>query len=83
MVGTWQEFEYHCYEGEDSSDAVLWHHTHQTCLVVDELDHNAFDHDEVGSIFVVVFEDGLRHDVFVDELIPSLEWYRPDYQKAA
>ncbi len=22
-------FEYHCYEGEDSSDAELWHHTHQ------------------------------------------------------
>lgn len=79
MVGTFQEFEYHCYEGEDSQDAVLWHHTHQTCLVVNELSLDEFDYDEVGAIYTVVFEDGLRHEVFEDELIPRSEWYRPDY----
>ena len=72
-------FEYHCYEGEDSSDAELWHHTHQQALIL----HKLTDTDkEIGTMYRVRFDDGFEADVFGDELVKSPKaFYRPDYVK--
>lgn len=68
-------FEYHCYEGEDSSDAVLWHHTHQKVIVLTKIQ------DTERLMYRVQFEDGLQYDVFSDELVSSpKDFYRPDYK---
>ena len=70
-------FEYHCYEGEDSSDAELWHHTHQQVIV---LNKNASNDVDVRT-YKVRFPEGLEYDVFDDELMKSpAEYYRPDYK---
>ena len=80
MIGQFKWFEYHCYEGEDSSDAPAWHHTHQNALVVRELGSDEVDIQEVGRMYEVVFEDGLRWSVFEDELLTGPEENeRPDY----
>ena len=69
-------FEYHCYEGEDSSDAELWHHTHQKVIVLSKLK------DTELPMYRIRFADGLESDVFSDELINSpKEFERPDYKK--
>lgn len=69
-------FEYHCYEGEDSSDAKLWHHTHQEVRVMSKLD------DTETPMYKVKFNDGFTYEVFNDELLKSpSEYYRPDYVK--
>lgn len=69
-------FEYHCYEGEDSADAELWHHTHQYVHVLCQL----ADRDVDVQMYKVAFEDGLEYDVFGDELLAGPdEGYRPDY----
>jgi hypothetical protein len=75
-------FEYHCYEGEDSSDAELWHHTHQQVQVIrkykvpDECDR------EVAPMYLIRFADGFEGDVFSDELVKSpSDFIRPDYIK--
>ena len=72
-------FEYHCYEGEDSCDAELWHHTHQRVEIL----HEIKDVDrEVGRMYRVRFSDGFEHDVFADELADSSsKFYRPNYVK--
>ena len=68
-------FEYHCYEGEDSADAIVWHHTHQK---VEVLNKKTLDHTEF-KVYRVRFPDGLEYDVFDDELMKSPEdYYRPD-----
>lgn len=73
-------FEYHCYEGEDSSDAELWHHTHQQVLVLNKLTN--IDEYEVGRMYRVRFSDGLEYDVCDDELVKSpKDYYRPDYTR--
>ena len=65
-------FEYHCYEGEDSSDAELWHHTHQPVTVLAKV--------EGIRMYRVRFSDGLEYDVFDDELVASsAEYERPNY----
>ena len=71
-------FEYHCYEGEDSSDAELWHHTHQQVEVLGKLDTDCGEPKQ----YQVKFSDGLEYDVFEDELVtdPS-QFSRPDYIK--
>jgi hypothetical protein len=70
-------FEYHCYEGEDSCDAELWHHTHQEVEVLGSVK----DVDE--RMYCVQFSDGFQYDVFDDELVASpADYARPDYQKA-
>ena len=72
-------FEYHCWESEDSSDAELWHHTHQQ---VEVLQNITLDHDEF-KMYRVKFNDGFEYDVFEDELLDSPDEYeRPDYMKA-
>lgn len=71
-------FEYHCYEGEDSCDAQLWHHTHQRVKVLRKLTNND---PEVGRMYRVRFSDGLEYDIYDDELVKSpAEFQRPDYR---
>lgn len=73
-------FEYHCYEGEDSSDAKLWHHTHQQVIILHEIVEDVDE--ENKPMYRVKFDDGLEADVFGDELVKSPEaFYRPDYVK--
>jgi len=73
-------FEYHCYEGEDSDDAELWHHTHQQVILLHKLDN--VDEFEVGRMYRARFSDGFEYDVGDDELVKSpSEFYRPDYIK--
>ncbi len=70
-------FEYHCYEGEDSSDAEAWHHTHQQVEVL----HKLKDNDPELTLYRVRFADGLEYDAFDDELVKSpADYYRPDYR---
>ena len=72
-------FEYHCYEGEDSADAKLWHHTHQPCAVLRQLTNQEA---EESIMYSVRFSDGFERDVFDDELVDSVaEYYRPDYDR--
>ncbi len=78
-------FEYHCYEGEDSSDAKLWHHTHQQVTILRKL-KNIEEVDEVdaGRMYQVRFADGLEYNVCDDELVSSPKDYaRPDYVHSA
>ena len=71
-------FEYHCYEGEDTSDAELWHHTHQQVTVLNKI--NDIDEADVGRMYRVRFQDGFEYDVCDDELVSSpSEFGRPDY----
>ena len=73
-------FEYHCYEGEDSSDAKLWHHTHQQVAVLKKL--KPPDVDPELSMYHIKFADGFEYDVFSDELLLSpAEYTRPAYRK--
>lgn len=71
-------FEYHCYEGEDSTDAELWHHTHQQVIILNKLDNP--DEFDVGRMYLIRFPDSFEHEVFDDELLkgPS-DYYRPNY----
>ncbi len=71
-------FEYHCYEGEDSSDTELWHHTHQQVIILNKITDTDI---EVGRMYRVRFPDGLEYDVFNNELVKSpSDYYRPDYK---
>lgn len=78
-------FEYHCYEGEDSDDAELWHHTHQQVVVLRRLTepHDCTDYEcdyENAPMYHIRFEDGFEYDVFGNELLHSPEEFeRPDY----
>ncbi len=64
-------FEYHCWESEQSSDAELWHHTHQEILVLRKLSKQESD----LPMYRVKFGDGLEYDVFADELLPLDKHY--------
>jgi hypothetical protein len=78
-------FEYHCYEGEDSCDAELWHHTHQQVKVIGkpELVEEMEDGHKITTV-KVRFSDGLEYDVFDDELLDSPQAFeRPDYEPLA
>lgn len=74
-------FEYHCYEGEDSGDAELWHRTHQQVVVLRKLKvPEECDH-ENSPMYHVRFEDGFEYDIFGEELVSSPEEFeRPDYK---
>ena len=72
-------FEYHCYEGEDSSDAELWHHTHQQVIILNKITEGVEER-EVGKMYRVKFVDGFQYDVCDDELVKSpADFERPDY----
>ena len=78
LAGGRRFFEYHCYEGEDSCDAELWHHTHQQIAVLNKL--TDIDELDVGRMYRVRFADGFEYDVCDDELMRTpKEYYRPDY----
>jgi len=71
-------FEYHCYEGEDSADAELWHRTHQPVTILARLNKGSKYLEE--RMYRVRFADGFEHDVFDDELVATTaDYYRPDY----
>lgn len=74
-------FEYHCYEGEDSSDAELWHHTHQKVIVLRKLKNiEEVDEADAGRMYKVRFPDGFEYNVCDDELVKTPNaYYRPDY----
>jgi hypothetical protein len=73
-------FEYHCYEGEDSCDAKLWHHQHQEIIVTRKLNIPKEVDYGIGNMYHVQFNDGFECDVFEDELILSPNKFtRPDY----
>ena len=73
-------FEYHCYEGEDSGDAELWHHTHQPVTVLAKTQARGLGGDE-PRMYRVRFADGYEHEVFDDELLTTeAEYERPDYE---
>jgi len=73
-------FEYHCYEGEDSSDAELWHHTHQQVTILNKITN--IDEADVGRMYRVRFNNGFEYDVCDDELVSSpSEFERPDYRR--
>jgi len=80
-------FEYHCNESDDSSDAIVWRHSHQQCTLISfaKADPCFFgtiiERGEAGHclIYRVRFDDGLEYDVFEDELVDSPdEFFRPD-----
>lgn len=60
-------FEYHCYEGEDSGDAELWHHTHQQVIILNR------EKSDLGEprLYRAKFHDGFEYTVFNDELVKS------------
>ena len=79
-------FEYHCYEGHDSSDAQAWYRSHQRVTVLHENDGELrfgtmAERGEEGMpvLYTVRFTDGLEYAVFEDELSTSkADWERPD-----
>ena len=78
-------FEYHCYEGEDSADAELWHRTHQRVSVLQSnggVSCGSSWYCDMPRSYLVRFADGFEGQVMDDELLaePS-EFYRPDYKK--
>ena len=88
--GKWACFEYHCEESEDSSDAELWHRTHQLVCVlsgppdreVADYPPTAWERGEEGMPYTyqVQFPDGYVGTVWEDELLVSERYFtRPDY----
>lgn len=74
-------FEYHCYEGEDSGDAELWHRTHQQIVIVHKCGRDEVDELDVGRMYHIRFADGYEYECFDDELVRSpAEFERPDYR---
>lgn len=59
-------FEYHCYEADDSCDALLWYHSCQYCTVsrVEGRDEELL----YGPSYTVRFDDGFEGGVLSDEL---------------
>lgn len=90
--GTRAWFEYHCFESDESSDADLWHRSHQGVTVVR---HDPTDHDCVRAeaptmairgteyampcMYIIRFIDGHEAGVFEDELMTDrADFFRPD-----
>ena len=76
-------FEYRCWESEESSDADLWHRTHEPVTVVGEVDLDEGSRAEVGRVWVVRFDDGYIGHVFDEELMKtSSQFQRDDYRRS-
>ena len=80
-VGEKAYFEYHCNMSKQSQDYPAWQHSHQTCKVLGvsatgygrtfmERGHNG-----EPRVYRVKFADGLKWDVFEDELMTSPRHY--------
>jgi GNAT superfamily N-acetyltransferase len=81
-------FEYHCYEGHDSSDAQLWYRSHQPITVLSIVERGygktQRERGENGApaVYKVKFGDGFVGHAMEDELITSKsQFYRPDPPK--
>jgi hypothetical protein len=88
QIGKKYWFEYHCYEGHDSSDAKMWYHSHQIVTVISlSCEGNGDNKEERGNngepaVFRIRFNDGLEYDAFEDELMNSKkEFTRQDPPK--
>lgn len=66
-------FTYKCLESEESCDAELWHHSKQCVKIIRKLSKDTYDEDEVGFMYNVKFDDGLKYDVFEDELEHAIQ----------
>ncbi len=89
--GDLAHFEYHCYEGEDSADAELWHRTHQQVTVISGPYSDPSFGPPAGTAaeradnglpftYTIRFTDGHEGDAWEDELLTSPEFFRrPDY----
>lgn len=70
-------FEYHCWESDESSDAELWHHSHQKVTVLSLLERGYgktfIERAELGhpAMYRILFEDGSTGCAFEDELLDS------------
>ncbi|KKN01746.1 hypothetical protein LCGC14_1124720 [marine sediment metagenome] len=78
-------FEYHCYEGHDSTDAELWYRSHQRVTVLGVEVTGAGDTPEERGdngeprVYHIQFKDGHKASAFEDELMSStVEFCRPD-----
>ena len=83
-VGKYFWFEYHCYESDDSCDEEIWYRSHQKVKVL-SVSEWSFDNlqdridDGQPRVYKVMFNDGLKYDVYEDELMNSTEdFYRPN-----
>lgn len=81
-------FEYHCFESPKSTDAEAWYRSHQKVKVLSIAEMgNGNTPEERGEngeprVYKVEFPDGLKWDVFEDELMNSTdEFYRPNPPK--
>jgi hypothetical protein len=81
-VGKYFWFEYHCYESDDSCDEEIWYRSHQKVKVL-SVSEWSFDNlqdridDGQPRVYKVMFNDGLKYDVYEDELMNSTEdFYR-------
>ena len=94
-AGSKAQFEYHCYEGHDSSDAQAWYHSHRPVTVLsrardDEYDNGAENmsftqraENGVPATYQVRHKDGYEHTAFEDELMTHTKFHvRPDPPKA-
>lgn len=86
--GRYYWFEYHCYEGRDSSDAELWYRSHSRIMVLSIVEEGCgIDEKERGkngqpAVFKIKFEDGFIYDAFEDEIVSSKnQFFRPDPPK--
>ena len=83
-VGKYFWFEYHCYESDDSCDEEIWYRSHQKVKIL-SVSEWSFDNlqdridDGQPRVYRVMFNDGLKYDVYEDELMNSTEdFYRPN-----
>lgn len=78
-------FEYHCYQGHDSSDAQLWYRSHQPVTVLGLDPKGEYveglwgTHEEradggMPATYRVRFEDGHEGTAFEDELLRGPEF---------
>ena len=81
-VGKYFWFEYHCYESDDSCDEEIWYRSHQKVKIL-SVSEWSFDNlqdridDGQPRVYKVMFNDGLKYDVYEDELMNSTEdFYR-------
>jgi hypothetical protein len=86
-IGSVWWFEYHCWEDEKSTDAELWHHSHQKATVIGIAPNDGMEiptHKarwECGQplSFKVRFADGFESVACEDELMSSKQMFcRPD-----
>jgi hypothetical protein len=79
-------FEYHCWEDDASSDAALWHRSHQQVTVTrrgtdENWGETLLDRAQAGcpNVYDIRFADGHEGPAFEDELLAGPEFYeRPD-----